>query len=44
MFIALVIVDLLGRFLINPTYGLYSWILEETGIFTGNILGEPRRR
>jgi multiple sugar transport system permease protein len=40
MFIAPVIVGLLGRFLINPTYGLYSWILEETGIFTGNILGE----
>ncbi len=40
MFVAPVIVGLLGRFLINPTYGLYSWILEETGIFTGNILGE----
>ena len=40
MFIAPVIVGLLGRFLINPTYGLYSWILERTGIYTGNILGE----
>ena len=39
MFIAPVIVGLLGRFLINPTYGLYSWILDKTGIFTGNILG-----
>lgn len=40
MFIAPVIVGLLGRFLVNPTYGLYSWILEETGIYTGNILGQ----
>ena len=39
MFIAPVIVGLLGRFLVNPTYGLYSWILQETGIYTGNILG-----
>jgi multiple sugar transport system permease protein len=39
MFIAPVIVGLLGRFLVNPTYGLYSWILEESGIYSGNILG-----
>lgn len=39
MFVAPVIVGLLGRFLVNPTYGLYSWVLRETGIFTGNILG-----
>ena len=39
MFIAPVIVGLLGRFLVNPTYGLYSWVLQTTGIFTGNILG-----
>jgi multiple sugar transport system permease protein len=39
MFIAPVIVGLLGRFLVNPTYGLYAWILDKTGIFTGNILG-----
>ena len=39
MFIAPVIVGLLGRFLVNPTYGLYSWILEESGIYAGNILG-----
>ena len=39
MFIAPVIVGLLGRFMVNSTYGLYSWILDQTGIFTGNILG-----
>jgi multiple sugar transport system permease protein len=39
MFFAPVIVGLLGRFLVNPTYGLYSWILQEIGIYTGNILG-----
>jgi multiple sugar transport system permease protein len=39
MFIAPVIVGLLGRFLVDPTYSLYSWVLEKTGIFTGNILG-----
>ena len=39
MFIAPVIVGLLGRFIVSPTYGLYSWILSETGLFTGNILG-----
>jgi multiple sugar transport system permease protein len=39
MFIAPVIVGLLGRFLVNPTYGLYAWVLDVTGLFTGNILG-----
>src|SRR3712207_5325008 len=39
MFIAPVIVGLLGRFMVNPTYGLYAWVLDTTGIFTGNILG-----
>jgi multiple sugar transport system permease protein len=39
MFIAPVIVGLLGRFLVNPTYGLYAWALDVTGLFTGNILG-----
>jgi multiple sugar transport system permease protein len=39
MFIAPVIVGLLGRFLVNPTYGLYAWVLNTTGLFTGNILG-----
>jgi multiple sugar transport system permease protein len=39
MFIAPVIVGLLGRFLVDPTYGLYAWVLDTTGIFTGNILG-----
>jgi multiple sugar transport system permease protein len=39
MFIAPVIVGLLGRFMVNPTYGLYAWILRESGIYEGNILG-----
>lgn len=39
MFIAPVIVGLLGRFMVNPTYGLYAWFLRETGIYEGNILG-----
>lgn len=41
MFIAPVIVGLLGRFLVNTTYGLYAWVLRVTGIYTGNILGGP---
>ena len=39
MFIAPVIVGLLGRFMVNPTYGLYAWVLREAGIYDGNILG-----
>jgi multiple sugar transport system permease protein len=39
MFIAPVIVGLLGRFLVDPTYGLYAWVLETTDLFTHNILG-----
>ncbi|MDQ5818608.1 MAG: sugar ABC transporter permease [Actinomycetota bacterium] len=39
MFIAPVIVGLLARFLVDPTYGLYSWVLDTTGLFTENILG-----
>jgi multiple sugar transport system permease protein len=39
MFIAPVIVGLLGRFLVNPTYGLYAWVLRESGLYDGNILG-----
>lgn len=39
MFVAPVIVGLLGRFLVNPTYGMYAWLLRTTHIFTGNILG-----
>src|SRR3712207_2540042 len=34
MFIAPVIVGLLGRFMVNPTYGLYAWVLDVTGLFT----------
>jgi multiple sugar transport system permease protein len=39
MFIAPVIVGLLGRFLVDPTYGLYAWILKTTDLYTQNILG-----
>jgi multiple sugar transport system permease protein len=39
MFMAPVIVGLLGRFLTDSTYGLYAWVLRETGLFTGDILG-----
>jgi multiple sugar transport system permease protein len=41
MFMAPVIVGLLGRFLTDSTYGLYAWALRETGIFSGDILGSP---
>ncbi len=40
MFMAPVIVGLLGRFLTNSTYGLYAWLLNTTGIYTGDILGQ----
>jgi multiple sugar transport system permease protein len=41
MFMAPVIVGLLGRFLTDSTYGLYAWLLRETGIYSGDILGSP---
>jgi multiple sugar transport system permease protein len=41
MFMAPVIVGLLGRFLTDSTYGLYAWVLRETGLYTGDILGSP---
>jgi multiple sugar transport system permease protein len=41
MFMAPVIVGLLGRFLTDSTYGLYAWFLSETGIYSGDILGSP---
>jgi multiple sugar transport system permease protein len=39
MFMAPVIVGLLGRFLTDSTYGLYAWVLRETGLYSGDILG-----
>lgn len=39
MFIAPVIVGLLGRFMLDPSHGLYAWMLNESGLFDGNILG-----
>lgn len=41
MFIAPVIVGLLGRFMVNNTYGLYSWVLQRTHVYTGSIFGHP---
>ncbi|QEL12678.1 sugar ABC transporter permease [Kushneria phosphatilytica] len=39
MFIAPVIVGLLGRFMLDPSHGLYAWLLQTIGLFNGNILG-----
>jgi multiple sugar transport system permease protein len=39
MFMAPVIVGLLGRFLTDSTYGLYAWALAKVGLFHGDILG-----
>ncbi len=39
MFMAPVIVGLLGRFLTDSTYGLYAWILREIGLYGGDIVG-----
>jgi multiple sugar transport system permease protein len=41
MFMAPAIVGLLGRFLTDSTYGLYAYILRETHLYTGDILGSP---
>ena len=40
MFVAPAIVGLLGRYLVDPTFGLYAWVLQAFG-YTGDILGEP---
>ena len=39
MFMAPVIVGLLGRFLTDSSYGLYAYVLRELGIFDKDILG-----
>src|SRR5699024_8193900 len=39
MFIAPVIVGLLGRFMLDSSFGLYSWLLSVAGLYDGNILG-----
>ncbi|MDA3920222.1 MAG: sugar ABC transporter permease [Salinisphaera sp.] len=39
MFIAPVIVGLLGRFMFDPSFGLYSWLLSSSGLYTGNVMG-----
>jgi multiple sugar transport system permease protein len=39
MFIAPVIVGLLGRFMLAPSHGLYAWLLTLCGVDAANILG-----
>jgi multiple sugar transport system permease protein len=39
MFMAPVIVGLLGRFMTDSTYGLYAWLLDEIGLYNCDILG-----
>jgi multiple sugar transport system permease protein len=39
MFMAPVIVGLLGRFLTDSSYGLYAWFLSRTGLYEKDILG-----
>jgi len=41
MFIAPVIVGLLGRYLVNSSYGLYAWALRQTGVYGGAIFSHP---
>ncbi|MFP5347104.1 MAG: carbohydrate ABC transporter permease [Actinomycetes bacterium] len=40
MFVAPVIVGLLGRYMTDSTFGLYAWVLQRLG-FQGDILGSP---
>ncbi|TDQ54286.1 carbohydrate ABC transporter permease [Actinorugispora endophytica] len=40
MFAAPAIVGLLGRYLVDPTFGLYAWMLQGAGL-DGDILGDP---
>jgi multiple sugar transport system permease protein len=40
MFVAPVIVGLLGRYLTDSTFGLYAWVLQQLG-WQGDILGSP---
>ncbi len=41
MFMAPVIVGLLGRFLTDSTYGLYAYVLTQLHLFSGDLLGSP---
>jgi multiple sugar transport system permease protein len=40
MFVAPAIVGLLGRYLVDPTFGLYAWLLQGLG-FSTDVLGNP---
>lgn len=40
MFVAPVIVGLLGRYLTDSTFGLYAWALQQVG-WQGDVLGSP---
>lgn len=39
MFMAPVIVGLLGRFMLDSTFGFYDWVLNATGLYAGNVFG-----
>jgi multiple sugar transport system permease protein len=41
VFVAPIVAGLLGRFLLNSTYGFYSWILQNIGIVS-EVFGEPK--
>ncbi len=41
MLIAPSLVGLLGRFMLDPTYGLYSWLLNTIGLFKIPVFGLP---
>ncbi|MBE7158898.1 MAG: sugar ABC transporter permease, partial [Rhodospirillales bacterium] len=42
MFIAPAIVGLLGRFMVDPVLGLYSYVLRALHLYNGNMLGDPK--
>ena len=41
MFIAPVIVGLIGRFMFDSTFGLYAWVLESTGLYASDVFANP---
>lgn len=41
VFVAPIVAGLLGRFLLNSTYGFYSWILRTVFRYSGEVFGSP---
>jgi multiple sugar transport system permease protein len=41
IFVAPIVSGLLGRFMLNSTYGVYAWLLSHVG-YTQEIFGQPR--